>query len=147
MGKWNIVKVQGLGWGGVEHDGRSSSRAAVLAGVLPCWGLLVLSLAVVGLWLQKAGLACLVHRNGIVKTCGAVTKSCCGVDPSWHSALAWTCSLPGDGVHHLDVIHERGHGVDDVLWGAIVHGFQALLQRQQVFDVVLCLVAHIRDPA
>lgn len=48
--------------------------------------------------------------------------------------------VPGDGMNHLDTVHQGRQGILDSLWGSIVKGFDELLKCRQVLDVVLGFV-------
>ena len=53
--------------------------------------------------------------------------------------------VPSNGVHHLDVVDERGQRVLNCVGSARVHGLKTLLQGGQVFDIVLGLIGSISD--
>ena len=53
--------------------------------------------------------------------------------------------IPRDRVHHLDVVHQGGQRLDDVVGCSLVQRLQALLQGVKVLDVVLSLVRGVRD--
>lgn len=48
--------------------------------------------------------------------------------------------VSGDGVDHLDAVHEGGKGILDRVRGAFVEGLDELLEGREVLDVVLGLV-------
>lgn len=53
--------------------------------------------------------------------------------------------VPGNGVDHLDRVHQSREGVLNGLWGAFVKGLNELLKGSQVLDIVLGLVEGLSD--
>eukprot|EP00968_Pinguiococcus_pyrenoidosus_P007308 scaffold486_cov254-Pinguiococcus_pyrenoidosus.AAC.1 len=53
--------------------------------------------------------------------------------------------VPGDGVDHLDGVHERRQRIDDAEWRAAVQRLDEALEREEVLDVVLGLVGRLGD--
>ena len=53
--------------------------------------------------------------------------------------------VPSNGVHHLDVVDERGQGVLNCVRSTQVHGLKTLLQSGQILDIVLGLIGSISD--
>ena len=85
------------------------------------------------------------HLAGVLDEAAAVGDELVGDLAQERGHALGGVVVPRDGVHHLDVVHQRRHGVNHVVRRPAVHGLQALLQRDEVLDVVLGLVRHVRD--
>ena len=64
-------------------------------------------------------------------------------EESGHSLVGVVVS--GDGVDHLDTVHESRECLLDGLGGSIVEGLNELLESLEVLDVVLGLIKSLSD--
>ena len=89
-----------------------------------------------------------IRRNALLEredVCLAVDDHLVGDlnEEAGHALVSVVVS--GDGVDHLDTVHEHGQGLFDSDWIAIVQRFDETLQRLQVLNIILGFVQVFGD--